>query len=254
MKYLFGFLLVAMLITPVMAQTYSFTAPTGKAVWSIDVEAQWGSSGTIIMHQSNGDTTTATWSYAGYPAIANTQIGSDSKSFTYMVPTNLKMQVWNGDNVSLARQLKLGAGEVSGVWNTVAQTPIGAYPITSYEVSSVQTFTVSEEVVSYSKAMQDLNPENSDAVGYVLSLVWMFIGFIKVLVYWLTFFFITGIVMITALYIAITGAISFGSGRNIFTALRKFFKYQKAYVEFIVYLWVTLISIASYIRSLFKFV
>jgi hypothetical protein len=253
-KYLLGILVLMLVISPALAQTYSFTAPAQKAVWAIDVNAPWGSSGTITMHQSNGDTTIAQWSYTGFPATANTQIGSDTSSFTYIVPTNLQMQVWNGDNVSLARQLKLGAGEVKGVWNTISETSIAAYPITSYTVSSDKTVVVSQEVVTYSKAMQDLNPEDSDAVGYVLSLVWAFVGFIKVLFYWIGFFFVTGIVMITALYIAITGAMSFGTTKNIFTALRKFFKYQRAYVEFIIYLWGTLIQIASYVRGLFKFI
>ena len=253
-KYLLGILVIVLLVSPALAQTVSFTAPAGKAVWAININAPYGSTGTILIHQTNGATTTALWSYTGYPGIAVTQIGSDMNSFTYYVPTNLVMQIWNGDNATLARQLKLGSGEIKGLWNNVGQTTIAAYPIDSYTITSSSDITTSNEIISVSEAVKNLTPENNDAVGYILSLVGAFIGFLKALFFWIGFFFVTGIAMITALYIAITGAVSFGSGKNIFVALRKFFKYQRSYVEFIIYLWNTMIQIASYIRGLFKIV
>ena len=157
-KYLLGILVIVLLVSPALAQTVSFTAPAGKAVWAININAPYGSTGTILIHQTNGATTTALWSYTGYPGIAVTQIGSDMNSFTYYVPTNLVMQIWNGDNATLARQLKLGSGEIKGLWNNVGQTTIAVTKPPPGPVSGTTLGNGSAILYPYKKLPSILKP------------------------------------------------------------------------------------------------
>jgi hypothetical protein len=256
-KYLLGILLLALIITPAMAFHQTYNAPSGQAVYVVQIYVNGGTTGIINFHQSNGDTTSGTWSYSninmGIPpsSHATLSIGPATASTNFVTLGQLVVSY----NPSYNESAKITAsmGQTKIIANEMIETSVKAYPITSFDISSDNDVIVTVRYYPTEQATSELNPTGG-AVTYVMSLIWSFISFIKGLFFWIGFFFVTGIAMITALYIAITGAISFGSGKNIFTALKKFFKYQKAYVEFIIYLWSTLIQIASYIRGMFKLI
>jgi hypothetical protein len=70
--------------------------------------------------------------------------------------------------------------------------------------------------------------------------------------YWLKFFLWDNLIMTVALYIAITGAMAFGSTKDVFKAIKKFFGYQRALFEFILSMWQRLIDIIDRFRNIFR--
>ena len=261
----FGALLLIALCPLASAQLVGYTAPADKAVWAIDISAPMGSTGTIDIVQENGQTTHGTWSYTGFPvATASLTLGSDSGSYTYVTaPLDLKMQVWNGDNQTKARQLKVGFGQYKGIWNDVLSTTIQGSPIVKYTIGSGSTIVVEPEVVDRDKANEDLNPpESEDIVSmgsrlaeFAFKIVPTVISIATATYYWGKFFLWDNLVLTIALWIALTGAISFNKGlkrRSIFLAIQTFFKYQRALFEFIMARWNDLVNLISNFRSIFR--
>lgn len=83
--------------------------------------------------------------------------------------------------------------------------------------------------------------------GSVLGFVLMLLGFIK-------FFFIDNLLMVMALWIGVTMAVSALTTRNIFQFYHKFFRYQRALLDFIVQLWNYLIQIIAAFRGIFRII
>ena len=220
------------------AQTQSFTAPSDKAIWAVDINAPSGSTGTFDIVLSDGSTTSGSWSYTGYPfSTVETEIGSGSDSFTFtqpIIPLNVKMQIWNGDNVTLARQLKLGAGMYPPFWSTVVQTTIAAHPVTSYTITSSHDVTISHELISYQEAYNNLHvwDEQSwiDALYEYLPLFW---GVFQSLIYWLKFLFVDNLILVVVLYLTGSMAYAANTSRNIFIFYKTWFRQQTALFSFI---------------------
>lgn len=254
MKHFLFILLVVLLIVPATAQVTSYTAPTGEAIWAINIDSPPDTTGTFELTQSNGDVVTGSWSYQWSLTgmTANTAIGGNSKSFGSILPLNLQMQIWNGDNVTYARQLKMGAGQTFGIWNTVAETSIAGSPIVSYRVDSDQNTVVSEETVPYDEAVAKLNAgapaDAASALWGYITLLW---GVFDSLWYWLDLLFIQNLVLTVSLYVAGTMAYAINTSRNIFAFYKTWFKQQKALFEFIANAFSTVISIiAQVIQSI----
>ena len=203
MKHFLLILLAVLLIIPASAQTVTYTAPSQQAVWSIDIDSPPGTTGDITLNLADGSTVTGSWSYNfGLTGMtANTQIGSDSGSFGTIIPTNLKIRVWNGDNVTYARQIKMGAGQVVPIWNTVVQTTIQGLPITGYTINADQQISVDNELIAYSEAVSKLNAGvPTDAIAQLfeyMSLLWIVFDSLW---YWLSFLFIENLTLTVSLY------------------------------------------------------
>ena len=158
------FAIALMCIVPfASAQIYSGTAPQGQAIWALDISAPWGTSGGYILRLENGDTVTGTWDYGGlFPPRYEVTLEGDSSTYTYIAPLPVKMQIWNGDNITYARELKLGYGQYKGGWNDVITTSIAGSPVMSYTVTTVGDVDVSPEFIAYSTAVQNLNYRPDD--------------------------------------------------------------------------------------------
>ena len=78
------------------------------------------------------------------------------------------------------------------------------------------------------------------------------LGLAQITFYWLKFIFVDNILITVALYFSVSMAYSAISSRNIFQFYRRFFKDQKAFFEFILGLWQTLINIISSFRGIFR--
>lgn len=90
---------------------------------------------------------------------------------------------------------------------------------------------------------------------------WMMLGigiatalytFVVVLFDWIYFFFVENLVMIVALYLALTMAFAAHSSRNIFQFFSKFFGYQRKLFDFVIGLWRVLVEIVSTFRAIFR--
>ena len=237
---LFVLCLLALVAMPAYAQTESFTAPSGYAVWAIDLNVPPYTDGTVTIHLYNGDTITAPFSYQQNGIIptsmdAEASIGSSAtKSFTYAVPLNLQIQIWNGDNVTYARQLKLGYGQAGGVWNNVMETTIAASPIQSFTVVADNNVGVKPQTVKYSDAEAQLNPpEGFDLIALLTYYTPLIVTIFASLIYWLKFLFIDNLVLVVALYLTGTMAYAINTSSNIFTFYKTWFRQQAAMFTFI---------------------
>lgn len=230
--------LLVVLVMPVCGQVTTYTAPTDKAIWTVDISAPLGSTGTATFTQVNGVTTTATWSYTGYPlSTMQISIGGDSDSYNYIQPVvsiPMKMRVWNGDNVTYARQLKMGAGMYGGLWQKVVETTIEGSPISSYTVSSGSTVEVSHETITFQDAYEKLNPDTGidwvKAIQEYLPVVWTIF---ESLFFWLKFLFIDNLVLTVSLYVLGSAAYAINTSRNIFVFYKTWFRQQAAFFRFI---------------------
>ena len=254
MKHSILALCIIALIVPAMAQTVSYSAPLDKAIWAIDISAPQGSSGTFVLTLDNGDSVYGTWSYHYTipPAASMTAtIGSGSESETFVSgPVGMQMEIWNGDNVTYARQLKLGFGQFKGIWNKVASTTIGASPIRSYTITSTSEISASQEVISYKEAINSLNPSTgllndkglvSLLTGYSGLIVAVFLS----LIYWLKFLFVDHLVLSVSLYMTGTMAYAINTSRDIFSFYKTWFRQQRAMFEFIASAFATTFQIVT---------
>jgi len=142
------FLLLAvlcMLILPATAYTASYTAPADKAIWGIDFDAPYGSTGDITLTLEDGSEVEGSWSYTGFaPLTATVDLEGETATHEYWIgiPVPLKIAVWNGDNSTYGREIKLGYGQAAGIWNDVLTTSILNSPTVGYTIVSSQPVTV----------------------------------------------------------------------------------------------------------------
>lgn len=92
----------------------------------------------------------------------------------------------------------------------------------------------------------------NDWVNLALSTSATYLSFLTTFYEVLKFFFWDNLVLTIALYIGLTGAMAFGTSKDIFAALKKFFNYQKKFYEFIIGLFNSLIDILNKIANIFK--
>ena len=237
MKHLFIVLLLTLVYIPAAsAYGYDYTAPSGYCVWAINFDIPDDSTGTITMTQANGQTVTATWERGGLPmSHVSSTIGSDSGSFDLFPVVPLYGSIWNGENTTKARQLKMGTGLVQGGWSRVIQTTIDPAVITSYYISSTKPITATQDLMVTTSAVKALGSTDSDTdlVALLKALIPMAVMVFMSLLWWLKFLFIDNLILVVALYLTGSMAYSILTSRSIFKFYERWFKQQKALFEFI---------------------
>lgn len=237
MKHLFIVLLMALVCMPAAsAYGYDYTAPSGYCIWAINFDIPDESTGTIVMTQANGQTVTATWERGGLPmSHVSSTIGSDSGSFDLFPVVPLYGSIWNGENTTYARQLKMGTGLVRGGWSRVIQTTIDPAVITNYRISSTKPITVTQDLMVTTSAVKALSAtdEGTDLVALLKALIPMAVMVFMGLLWWLKFLFIDNLILVVALYLTGSMAYSILTSRSIFKFYERWFKQQKALFEFI---------------------
>lgn len=242
MKQIILILCCLLLVSPVFAQTISYTATADEAVWAVNINSPVSTHGTIQLYQANGDTVSGTWSYVfGLPTSTFTaEIGdSGSEPFSYLIPAPVGMSIWNGDNTSKAREIKLGYGQLASTglqqgWNNVLVTEIDRAVITGYTVSADNDISVSHELVSRRSAAADLNADVQEPglvdllKAYAPLAASVFLG----LIYWLKFIFVDHLIITFALYFTGSMAYAIWTSKDIFTFYKKWFDQQKKFFEF----------------------
>ena len=249
-------ILCMLIIVPASAYTTSYTAPADQAVWGIDFDAPYGSTGDITLILEDGSTVSGAWSYTGImPVVADVELGSDTSTYSYFIaiPLPLKIGIWNGDNSSYSRELKMGYGQASGIWNDVITTSILNSPTVGYTIISSQPVTVTNELRDRETARKQLSA-GDPFEGSILDVLWeqantlfsIFLG----AAYWLKFLFVDHIILTISLYLSGSMAYAILTSKNIFAFYKTFFRQQKAMFEFIVYMAQATVSIAAQLGGL----
>lgn len=90
-------------------------------------------------------------------------------------------------------------------------------------------------------------------INLALSLGSTLLGFVLMLIGIIKFFFVDNLLLVIALWLGVTMAYSaISTNGNIFKFYTKFFRYQRALLDFIVQLWNYLIQIISSFRGIFR--
>lgn len=257
-KLLIVLLLASLIATPAMAYGYDYTAPSGQCVWKINFDIPDESTGTIIITQANGQTVTATWNRGGSPfSHLASAIGSDSETFDMYPVISAYGSIWNGENTSYSRQLKLGTGPVSGAWARVIQTTIDPAVITGYHITSTKPITASQDLMTTAAAVKALGKTDPsggtsdfDLLALLKATVPMAVGVFLSLLYWLKYLFIDNLILTVTLYLTGSMAYAIFSSRNIFAFYKTWFKQQIALFNFMANAFDTTLRIVTQIAAI----
>lgn len=247
---------LCVLILPVTAYTTSYTAQDDKAIWGIDFDAPYGSTGDITLTLEDGSVVEGSWSYTGFaPLTASVDLEGETATHEYWIaiPVPLKIAVWNGDNSTYGREIKLGYGQAAGIWNDVLTTSILNSPTVGYTIVSSQPVTVVNEL----KDREDARAQLSSGDPYEGSLLDLFFEEFNTLTsiflgaaYWLKFLFVDHIALTISLYFSGSMAYAMLTSRNIFIFYKTWFRQQRAMFEFIVNMASATVSIVAQIGGL----
>lgn len=132
----------------------------------------------------------------------------------------------------------------------VSDNVIYAFELTANKPVGVAYYTNTRENVGRASTLTPFEAGNEyitlalkyagSAVGFIIGVFWI-----------LKFFFIDNLLLIIALWISVSMAYSAISSPNIFGFYKKFFKTQRALIDFIFSLWSTLWSIINYLVQIF---
>jgi hypothetical protein len=253
-KYLLGILVFMLCISPVLAQTVTITAPAGQAIKYLTIGSNGGTTATVLFTLNDGSTVPCSYSYSSaYPAVGSITVNGQTASTSYYTMGKFYTRFFQTKEMlnGSTNTMRGAYGQINGAWYNYVEGNTAGSPIISAVITAD---TEVEYTTDYWSIEAGIENVSGGWVQYILSLVWMFIGFVKELVFWLKFFFVDNLLLVLALYIGITGAVAFNKTKDIFKALKVFFGYQRKLFEFIVLLWNILIQIASNIRGLFKFI
>lgn len=229
-------IVIAAIIPAASAYGYDYTAPSGYCVWAINFNIPDDSTGTITMTQANGQIVTATWDRTGLPMSSiSSSIGSETGYFAMYPVIPAYGSIWNGENTTYARQLKMGTGLIQGGWSRVIQTTIDPAVITNYRISSTKPITASQDLMETTSAVKALSAtdEGTDLVALLKALIPMAVMVFMSLLWWLKFLFIDNLILVVALYLTGSMAYSILTSRSIFKFYERWFKQLKALFEFI---------------------
>jgi hypothetical protein len=87
---------------------------------------------------------------------------------------------------------------------------------------------------------------------FAIEIASLVLEFLTVFTTYLKFFFWESLLLIIAMWIGLTAAISFGNGGNIFSALKKFFGYQKKLLDFMMSTFGWLVDMLNKMANIFK--
>lgn len=109
--------------------------------------------------------------------------------------------------------------------------------------------SASEVAASVSKNVVEVGWE---WINFALSMGGLLLGFVLSFLGFLKFFFIDNLLLVIALWLGVTMAYSAISTKNIFQFYQKFFRLQRALLDFIVQMWNYLVQIISSFRGIFR--
>jgi hypothetical protein len=253
--------------------TLNYNTPDGLAIAGLEIRVPYGTTLSFTLNPLNGTSETGTIVYSG-DILSSTHtvgIGSDSNAITLPDPLH-------GAGLYHIGVASNGSGdrgyftsfEVLSMWSgpMAYSTVAGATPITSISFTSNNLVNVRVVTESYEKAYTDLEPgglgdivdpilkgaTGTDWIALAKSYAGAVIAFITGIFWILDFFFIKNLLLIIVLWISVSMAVSAVTTpyrKMPWGFFEKFFRYQRALLDFIVSLWRVLWEIINYIVQIF---
>lgn len=267
------FVCVALLVVPALAQTVTYTAPTGKALAGIKIGSNEGTTGTITFRYNDGTTTTGSWSYQStfsiieYTLVRQGEItlGSDTANENYITPGKLYVmfsQSGNNYNLTGAPRMigSLGQNPITtGFISPTVYATVPASPLIGYTFTADKEVTYTNYESDYNVVNEGLKATNEDWLRKILTLgydvFWTAYNFITDAIYWTRFFFVDNLALILALFFAVPMAFAAKNSRgNPEKFLRQYFTTLKGLFNFIMSMWKTIIESIGTIIGWFKLV
>jgi hypothetical protein len=244
-------------------------SPDGKAFHKISVDLGTGTTVNFTLWYGSGQTVSGWMKYTNdgfFQQHSEVSIGGDTSIYEY---TGVQ-EIGRIDVVGYARNYSTDTQYTSGFlvydtvfgltqFNAMAYYPVGGnvsdnviykFQITSDQPVSVTYYSDTRSSVG---SWANTTPGNiiSDWIGLAGQYAKSIYDFVASIFWILKFFFIDNLLLIIALWISVSMAYSAISSRDIFQFYKKFFKLQKALLDFIVGLWNTLVSIVYYMVQIF---
>lgn len=260
---LFTIALMMLCIVPASAQLITYNCPEGKAIYTLQMVGNSPTSVTFDLNRQDGTTTSGSWSYQpyyifGYPVAttASISLDGDSDTTTFVTPGQLYISLYPSRNLTELAETRLimGAGQ-SGAMNNIAVQKYGIVsPIIGFTINADNEITYSKTEDSITTVSQNLKSAGLDEImDLIYSTVWLVIGFVTELLYWLKYFFVDNIEMVVALFLAVPMAFAAKNSRgNPEKFLRQYFKTLKGFFEFVLSIWQRLIDTIGTVRGWFR--
>jgi hypothetical protein len=135
--------------------------------------------------------------------------------------------------------------------NVINNNLIYRIDATGTDSFNMEIVEASQSTVSNAVSRSALDAFN-DWVNFSIGIASQLMGFVLMLFGIIKFFFIDNILLVIALWIGVTMAYSAISSKDIFGFYKKFFKFQRTLLDFIVGLWNTLVQIIAAFRGIFR--
>jgi hypothetical protein len=283
-------LLAGMIVSPVCAIGYEITAeplggvlnpvagkitnltidmsPTGDAVQRIAVDVGTGTTVNFTLWYGNGATVSGWMEYTNdgfFQQHSEVAIDSDISGYDYIG----LQEIGRIDIVGYARnwtsdtQYTTGFIVYDSVFGVSERRAMAYYPVAAlgdnviYKFQLISTkpvavayYTNTRENVGRASTLTPIEAGN-EWITLALKYSASAIAFLAGLFWIIKFFFVDNLLLIIVLWIAVSMAYSAISSPNIFVFYKKFFKLQKALLDFVVALWMTLWSIINYLVQIF---
>lgn len=281
-----------MIVSPVCALGYEITAeplggqinalqgqvtsavvdvsPDGDAVQRISVDVPTGTTVNFTLYYGSGSTVSGwmtynnTGSFLQYSEVA---LESDVHGYEYVGI----QEIGRIDIVGYARNWTSDTEYTTGfivydsVFGISERKAMAYYPVSSVSDNVIYKFEITSNnpvaVAYYTNTRTNVGKAAvntplqavNEWVTFAISIGGALFGFVIGLFGLIKFFFIDNLLLIIALWISVTMAYSaITSGGNVFRFYTKFFRYQRALLDFMVQLWNTLIQIISSFRGIFR--
>lgn len=241
-----------------------------QAVHGFNIKQNIGTTTAIIINYANSSTVTGATSYTMiWPLYSNRSVTlngvEDVQQFTdYWQMGQQTFVLTYATNVSDTDGSYIESGFL--LYNPTFLTnnvevffPAGQYEliksisITADNPVDVLVLSADASIVIHDKEATEIK-DVFDPVGWyntALTYSGYILGFVISLFWILKFFFIDNILLVIALWIGVTMAYSAISTKNIFQFYTRFFRYQRALLDFIVSLWSTLVSVLHSMVNIF---
>jgi len=260
---LFTIAILLICCAPASAQTISYDCPPGKAIYTMQMSGDVPTTATFELKRQDGTVTSGSWSYqpheiygvytAGKVVIS---LDGDSDEEVYFTPAKIYINLYPSRNLTDIAETRLimGAGQ-TGAINDISVQKYGiTSPIIGFTINADSEISYSITEDSVTTVSQNLKSAGLDEImDIIYSTVWLVIGFITSLIYWLKFFFVDNLLMIVALFLAVPMAFAAKNARgNPEKFLRQYFKTLKGFFEFMLSIWQRLIDTIGTVRGWFR--